>query len=179
MAEKINFRVFWHEAGIKALVLAAICIAYFLIEATLSGVGTTWAGLLKTALQVLKIYACIVLLRRFMYDFKQAYPKAQRVDLRKYGYMVGLLSALVISAAMMAYYQWHPELISQAMDAAVSALPQMDRNTIEAMEMMENNFPQIIFFSNLVYCTLCGVVFSSIIASRLISSNPFEESEEE
>lgn len=119
-------------------------------------------------------------MRMFMYRFKEAHGNVTRADLRKLGYTIGILSGIVLSAAMMAYYQWNPEVIRTAMDTAIGAMSQnLDRNSLAVLETMENNFPQLIFFSNLFYCTLWAFALSAILASKLIGNNPFESDEEE
>lgn len=180
MKERITFKTIWHESGISALILAALCIAYFLIEAALANYGATWAGIVKTLLQIGKIYGCIVLMRLFMYRFKEAHANVSRADLRKLGYTIGILSGIILSAVMMAYYQWNPDVISTALDTAIGAMSQnLDRNSLDMLESMEENFPQMIFFSNLFYCCLWAFALSAILASKLIGNNPFESDEEE
>lgn len=178
MSSKITFKTIWHEAGISALVLAAVCSAYFILEASLSGTEAAWAGILKTLAQIAKIAGVIVLMRSYMYRFKQEHPDAQRADVRKLGYVMGLLSGLVLSAVMMAFYMWHPEVISNAIDQ-VMATPQfsqmMDRNALDAIEKIEGMFPQLVFTSNLIYCAIWAFVLPAILAPKIVSDNPFDE----
>lgn len=180
MSGKITFKTIWHESGISALVLAALCIAYFLLETQLVKVGAGWAGIVKTILQIGKIVGCIWLMRFFMYRFKNAHKGIDRRTLRHYGYTVGILSGIVLSAVVMAYYQWNPDVVRNAIDTTVASMSQaLDRNALDAIEGVENNFPRIVFFSNAFYCALWAVILSAILATKLIGDNPFEEDSEE
>ena len=49
----------------------------------------------------------------------------------------------------------------------------MDSNTINALDKVEAIMPQMIFFSNLIYCFLYGTVLSAILSRNIPPRNPF------
>lgn len=180
MDRKISFKTIWHEAGISALVLTAVCVAQFLLEASLSGSGATWAAVLNTAAKVAKIFLCVYLVRLYMYRFHKEYTEAERGDVRRLGTTICLLSAAILSAVMMAYYMWHPEIFTQAMDSVMPQIAsKMDRNSLDALEKIESNFPQITFISNFIYCAIWAYILPAILAPRIVSSNPFDEEDDD
>ena len=68
----------------------------------------------------------------------------------------------------------NPDLISQQIDAAMKiAGSSMDSNTINALDKAEAIMPQVIFFSNLIYCFLYGTVLSAILSRNIPPRNPF------
>jgi hypothetical protein len=50
--------------------------------------------------------------------------------------------------------------------------PFMDSNTSAAMEKSMQNFPQMTFFSNLIYCFGYGTILSYIISRYIPSNDP-------
>lgn len=180
MSEKIRIKTIWHEAGISALILSAICCAYFLINNFLEGTNTAmWKQMLSFVLDAAKIFACIYFMRLFMYRFKQDYPGADRSDLRRLGFMIGILSGFIYSALTMAYLLWNPETTQAAIDTVISSMGQsMDRNTLNVMDSVLDKLPQITFISNFIYCTLWAWILPAILAPRIISDNPFDDDKE-
>lgn len=181
MSEKIGFKTIWHEAGINALVLTALCMAYTLIVNALTGVSqASWARIVSNLLMAAKIAGCIMLVRHYMFKFKAAHSDAQRGDVRRYGTVLCLLSAFVLSALQMAYLIWNPETVQQAIDTVMSTMAQsLDRNQLNAIDEIMGKLPQLTFFGNLVYCSLWAVILPSILASQVVSDNPFDEDEED
>lgn len=180
MSEKIGIKTIWHEAGISALVLSAICCAYFLINNWINASdGAMWKSLLTFFLDAAKIFGCIYFMRLFMYRFKQDYPDADRSDLRRLGFMIGILSGFIYSALTMAYLLWNPETTQAAMDTVITAMGQsMDRNALNAIDSMMDKLPQITFISNFIYCILWAWILPAILAPRIISDNPFDDDKE-
>ncbi len=176
--EKITFKTIWHEAGISGLVLAAICSAYFVINTYAGQSDAAWLKGITFVAEVAKIWACIYLMRLYMTRFKAEYPGATHKDVFRLGLWMGVLSGIILAAVNMIYYTWNPEVVRTAMDTAIAALPQApDRNTLDIIEKMEGNFPQIAFVSNLLYCTLWAVILPAILAPGIANGNPFENEE--
>lgn len=170
----------WHEAGINALVLTAICIAYTLINNALAAYQSVWIGLLTFLLEAGKIFGCIYFMRLFMYRFKENHKAATRTEVRRYGTIIGLLSGLLFSALTMIYLIWNPESTQEAINSAMAALEdQMDRNSLIVMDTIIEYLPQITFVSNFIYCALWAYILPSILAPKLVSDNPFDSDEED
>lgn len=176
MNERIGFKTIWHSAAIPGLVLAAVSTAYMLISQGLASHPGVLTSVASTALNIVKIVACIWLMRYYMTRFYREENGAGTKDLRRFGTMTALLSALVFSACSMAYYMWNPEIISEAIDEFIKATGQsLDRNAMTVLDTFKENAPRLIFFSQLIYCFLFGWILSGILAPRIANPNPFAE----
>ena len=49
----------------------------------------------------------------------------------------------------------------------------LDSNSMAMLEKMEDAYPQIAFFSNLIYCFLYGTVLSAILSRNIPTRDPF------
>lgn len=177
MNKTATFKDLFHQAGIAGLVLTPLCVVEFLFSNATVGSEQAWMGIVGTLLKIVKIAGCIWILRYYMAQFKAAYPGSTRAQVRLMGVFSGFLSALILGALSMAYYEWHPEIVRETMDAFYQIYQQMNMLTKEVkdvLRMFEANFPHIMFWSELIRCTLIGWIFSAILASRIAPSNPFE-----
>lgn len=177
MNKTATFKDLFHQAGIAGLALTPLCAVEFLFSNATVGSEQAWMGIVGTLLKIVKIAGCIWILRYYMAQFKAAYPGSTRAQVRRMGVFSGFLSALILGALSMAYYEWHPEVIKTAMDTAYQLYQQtgsLTKEVKEGLEMIEANFPHIMFWSELFRCTIIGWIFSAILASRIAPSNPFE-----
>ena len=49
----------------------------------------------------------------------------------------------------------------------------LDSNSMSMLEKMEEDYPQISFFSTLIYCFLYGTVLSAILSRNIPERDPF------
>lgn len=179
MGEKIEFRTIWRSAGVPGVVLAAVSIAYMLANFYLTEAAFTGSAIVVFLLDLAKIVGCIWLMNLYLTRFKEDNDGATRRDLRRLGKWIAILSALIFSAAMMAFYQLHTEVIAEAMDSVMQIYgDSMDTNAMNQLEKMEGSYPQILFVSNFIYCSIFGWVLSAILSARIISDNPFDDDED-
>ena len=172
----------WESAGVAGLALGFVSIAYLALGQLLS-IGTPSVALsvlisiLSFILWAGKLVLCIFLMKYFMKKFCSAHPGCINQDSFKFGVCTALLSALIYSAAYFAFVSFiSPESIKESFDAAMSSYSSMmDSNSIAAIESMEENFPMIAFFSNLIYCFLFGTILSAILSRNIPSRDPFAE----
>lgn len=181
MSEKINFRTIWHSAGVSAIVLAAVSSAYFVFNQWLTTYSQAgWATIVNFIADLIKIVACIWLLRLYLYRFRQDNPSCDRRDLRRLGTTIAFLSALIYAAVSMAYFIWNPEVVETMFDTALASVQNLlDANSRNVLEYYRENFPKGVFVSQLLYCFFIGWVLTCILASRIISDNPFEDGSDE
>lgn len=177
MSEKIEFKAIWRAASLGGIVLAAVSIAYMLFNYKVSGSEAPSAlTILSFVLDLVKIVACIWLMRYFMWRFKQDFPEASKQDVRRVGTWIALLSAIIFAAANMMYFTINPEMIEETFNTILSsAKDALDHNAIASLDALKLNFPKYIFISQLIYCFLFGWVLSSILAPRIVPDNPFAE----
>ena len=116
----------------------------------------------------------------FMKRLAKSYDNVTNSTTFKFGTTVAACSALIFAAASLANVTIiNPDLISRQMEAVVQILgSKADSNTLAALGDMEESMPEIVFFSNLFYCFLYGVVLSLILSRRIPSNDPFANLEE-
>ncbi len=177
MTERKN--IILESAGRAGLVLGGVSILYMLctmLTGKLAGNGTG-AAFLTTALNgvlwLVKFGACIYLMRYFMLRYSQADPSADNSRVFQFGTLTALLSALLYSAAYLAYTSFlAPDVFDEAFDM-IRENPMMDANSLAAIEEMAPKMPTISFFVNLVYCWLFGTVLAAIFSRNIPPQNPF------
>lgn len=174
MAQDINFKSLWTAAAIPGVVLAAISTAYLLANTYITMAAFPGSSALVFFLDLAKIVACIWLMRLYMKRFSTDFSDASASDLRHLGTLIAVLSALIFATASMAFYKYNPEIVGEAIDTVLGMYQdKLDSNSMNALDKMMENLPQLIFFSQFIYCTFYGWVLSAILAGRIIPSNPF------
>ena len=177
MSEQKN--KFFNEAGKAGLVLAAVAIAYLLINALLAKVTSMrfLVNLLGILLWAGKFALCIWLMVRFLRTFAAENDKDRSRTFR-YGMTIAACSALVYAGFYLLYVSYiAPDTFSKAIDTVAQAYSgMMTSEQIDQMVNMESSMPSISFFVNLIWCWLFGTIVSAI-ASRSICGydNPFED----
>ena len=170
--------------GKYGLVLGIISSVYLFVTQwmVMSDLPAALTMLLNTFLWVLKSGGCLLIMFSFLKRFSAEHPQAKRNVVFQAGMLLAILSALVYSAFSFAYTAYfYPEYIVEQMETVMQQLtPVMDSNTTAAMEKSMHNFPQMTFFSNLIYCFGYGTILSYIISryipgERLSSEQKNEE----
>lgn len=181
MKENITTGILLNKAGIAGIVLGLVSTAYIFIS---TGITSITSPVLNTLLTILlwtvKFVLCIWLMMFFMKRLAKSYDNVTNSTTFKFGTTVAACSALIFAAASLANVTIiNPDLISRQMEAVVQILgSKADSNTLAALGDMEESMPEIVFFSNLFYCFLYGVVLSLILSRRIPSNDPFANLEE-
>ena len=182
--EEITTRTRWNEAAIAGLALGGFTIVMQLLAGLAAkitgGVALAMlASVLKFVLWAVKLAGCIWLMRFFMLKLASKYSGVGNEDTRKFGMGVALLSALIVSAYVMASLSLtDPAEMQAAVDSALANYPMaIDSNTQYMMDKVMDKLPIIYFFVNLVYCFLFGTVVSAILSRNIPSRNPFDSPE--
>ena len=169
----------WEAAGRAGLVLGGICIAYVLLGllfTKMAGSGTAGiivGNILSMLIWAAKLVACIWLMKVFMVKFSKANPDADNSDTYRFGVKTAFLSALVYSAFYLLYVLFiNPDIFEESV-AMLADNPMFTSDMMDQVESMIPKMPAISFFSNLIYCTLFGVIVSAIFARNIPSRNPF------
>ncbi len=101
-----------------------------------------------------------------------------------YGVMVCLFSSIVCAVFSYAAYRWlFPDTIVEALDAARGILQQQNSpdEAFDALNMIEDNAPQLACASALIWGSLIGIIFSAILCRPASSFNEIsaDDGEEE
>ena len=180
MKEPVSRRILWNEAGKAGLVLGIVPIVYSLLATLLAklsgGVGVAMLlSVFKFLVWAAKFAGCIYLMKFFMTKFAEKYDGVDNKKSFRFGMAIAALSALIVAAfTLLQSTLLNPEEIQEAMQESISQYSSMlDSNSMSALDSMMNNMPQIMFFSNLIYCFLFGTVVSSILSRNIPSRDPF------
>lgn len=162
-------KTLWNEAGIAALVLGAVPMAYLYLSGIVGSVVSVFLWLVK-------FVACIWLMYFFLKKFGEKHTEADRSDIFRFGMITALLSALLYSAFSLADMLFiNPDSISEAIDTALENYSSMmDDNAREEIDRILPKIPAISFFTSLIYCWLFGTVLSAIFSRNIRPDNPFE-----
>ncbi len=179
MKENLTKGILWNRAATAGVALGLVSSAYLYLTQSLSGASSVWMTILNFLLWGIKFAGCIWLMMFFM---KRLVSKYNVVDNRatfRFGAITALCSSLIFSAFALANVLIiNPGLISETMETAMQAYGSMlDSNSLAVLDRMEDMMPQMIFFSNLVYCSIYGIILSLILSRGIPSKNPFADSD--
>ena len=176
MNEKLTRGEIWNSAAVAGLVLGAVSSAYMFITQYLSGLGASiWISGFSLVLWGVKLLLCVWLMMHFMKSFAARYENADNAAVFRFGMITALCSALIFSAVSLANVLIiNPDLIHEQIDAALKIYgSSLDSNSLNALDTVESIMPQVMFFSNLVYCFLYGTVLSAVLSRNIPPRDPF------
>lgn len=158
------------SASLDGLMLALVTI----VCSVISSLGVS-GGFLGVLIWIIKLVATIWVLLYFMkkYSLKHAsiYGETTYNQAFGYGFLVSLLSAVVIACFMyLSVTVLFPNSVSDAMQMVQDKIEQqgsMGEEQENAIGAVMNNLPAILTFGMLIWCTICGLIASSIIASSV------------
>ncbi len=171
-------KIFWTEAMTAGLVLGGVSSAYLLIQWLISllpsaKVVQVIASVAGIFLWIFKFWACIHLMKVLLKNHSANNPEAVNADVFRFGVAAAFLSAIIYSAAYLAYMVFlAPDVISTFVDMMKES-PMLDSNSLAMIDAMVPKMPTICFFVNLIYCTLFGTVVAAIQSRNIPSANPF------
>ncbi len=180
MADLSLNRKLWDSAGKAGAVLGAVSIAYLVITTFMAGKGGVLGGIGGAVLALLlwgvKFAACIYLMKFFMLRYCAGDSEATSRETFRFGRRTALLSALLYSAFVLAFYTLiAPDALASNLDMVISSYSSMlDSNALNQLEQLQNDLPRWMFFSNLIYCYLFGTLVSFFLSRNIPSSDPFD-----
>ncbi|MCI1719457.1 MAG: DUF4199 domain-containing protein [Bacteroidales bacterium] len=159
------------SASLDGLLLALITI----VCSVINSLGVS-GGFLGVIIWIVKIVATIWVLLYFMkrYSLRRAsiYGETTYNQAFSYGFLVSLLSAVVIACFMyLSVTVLFPNTESDTMQKVQDAMAQqgssMNEEQENAINAVMNNLPMILTFGMLIWCTIFGLIVSAIIASSV------------
>ena len=151
MNQNLNIKTLWSKAGTAGAVLGAVSGIFIFLRA--DSISAPMASMaVSFILWLVKFILCIWLMMFFMKKLCSEFGEATNADTFKFGMATALLSALIYSAISLANILFiSPDLFSEQMSAAIQTYSSMlDSNSMAMLEKMEDSYPQISFFSNLI-----------------------------
>ena len=112
-----------------------------------------------------------------MTKFAHENRDADKKQIFKMGVAAALLSALVYSGIYLANMQYiSADYYNQIIDTCVQEMSaNLDSNSMTSLNKLLPMLPQILFFSNFVYCFLFGTILSAILSRKVVAQDPFNE----
>ncbi len=164
-------------ASVAGLALGAVSTAYFFITQYLPQLISSPVSVaaIDTLLWGAKFAGCILLMRLFMLRMVQRESGVTSSQTFRLGVYAAIFSALIYSAADLAYILYiNPNAITEAFDLIQSQYSSLfDSNTLTAMDSMKEKMPEYTFFSNFLYCSVYGILLSSILSRYTPPRDPF------
>ena len=155
----------WNEAGKGALYLGGLSVLCLSLKevSALSG-----SNFLMTAasiiLWVVEFFGCILLMKRFMLDFRDKYEGVQMADTARLGRRMALLSGLLLASAQALFIMQMPQEEMNALVDQLSTAMSMGAAEREAMDGVLPRLPVFTFVFQWLYCFLYGTVLASILS---------------
>lgn len=175
---------FWNLSAKAGFTLGGISILYLAYTALVSAINSNNVAvsviftILNIVLWAAKLFACFFLLKGFLESYRKTRTDSS-ASVFKFGMFVAALSALVYSAAYLAYVLFvAPDTFNEIMDMILTSTL-YDSNTKAAMQEMIPKLPAISFFSNFIWCFLYGTILSAFLSKGTRQSNPFENGQQQ
>lgn len=172
-----NRKLIWSDASLPGLVLGAIPVAYFLLGILITKMPAGLLQGLSSALAwIAKFVGCIWLFRFYMKRFASDREDATNSDTMRFGIAMALYSAFIVALFQFLYCSViNPEYLSEAIETALREIgPQLDSNSLNAINDMMPSLPKLSFISNFIWCFIFGAVLSAIFSRKIPSTNPFD-----
>lgn len=163
----------WSSAALNGLMLALITIIYSLIQTVFEP-----NKIVSTLLWIIKLAGCIYLLYYFMKQYSKQFQQITYGQSFQYGFLVSFFSSIVCAGfTFLSMTLIFPDSIDKVIEqmSTVMASGNYTSEQEETMNAIIPKLPQIILFFGLIYYTIVGVVFSSIIASMTKKIDPFAD----
>lgn len=168
---------FINEAGKYGLILAAVAILYFLLNAFLGKIenGGFLMSLLGIVLWAAKFSLCIWLMFRFLRAFAAGHDYDRSLTFR-FGMVVSLCSSLVYAGFYLLYVSvLDPGFFSGVFDSVAQVYSSLlTSEEMDRLMNMESSMPTTSFFVNFIWCSFVGIIISAVAAGKICGSDdPF------
>ena len=174
MKRKMDSNAMWNEAGKGALYLGGLSVLCLSLKevSALSG-----SNFLITAasviLWVVEFFGCILLMKRFMLDFRDKFEGVQMADTARLGRRMALLSGLLLASAQALFIMQMPQEEMNTMVDQLSAAMSLGSSEREAMDGVLAKLPVYTFVFQWLYCFLYGTVLASILSRYIFMQEVF------
>ena len=161
----------WNTAGVAGLALGAVSTAYMFVTQYLGivKISAILSSILTLVLWCAKFGGCIWLMAFFMKRFAIQNNISDNKTIHKMGVLTAVLSAFVFAGAALANVSIiSAEMFNEQYQALIQQMaPSMDSNSMNMIDEVIEKMPYITFFSNLIYCSVYGIVLSSILSRNI------------
>ncbi|MGN1232571.1 MAG: DUF4199 domain-containing protein [Candidatus Cryptobacteroides sp.] len=178
MAANIDRRTMWNEGAGYGMILGVVSgVFIFLNMGTAALAENGGAGLkmlavaLNAGLWLVKFLACLWLMRFFMLKFVAGHKGADNRQSFRLGVIVAMTSAVVYSGInLLNICVISPGTVEEAIKTMMdsfSSMPGFSDSDMASIERSMGMYPQIAFFSNLIYCFIYGAIVAKIFSTGI------------
>jgi hypothetical protein len=174
MKRKLDSNAVWNEAGKGALYLgglSVLCLSLKEVSALSSSNFLITAA--SAILWVVEFFGCILLMKRFMLDFRDKYEGVQMADTARLGRRMALLSGLLLASAQALFIMQMPQEDMNTLMDQLSTAMSMGSSEREAMDGVLAKLPVYTFVFQWLYCFLYGTVLASILSRYIFMQEVF------
>ena len=176
----------WNEGAEYGMILGlATGVFIFLNMGTAALAENGGAGLkmlavaLNAGLWLVKFLGCLWLMRFFMLKFAAGHRGVDNRQSFRLGLIVALTSAVVYSGIkLLNICVISPDAVEEAVKVAmdsVRSMPGISDSDLVSIERSMGMYPQIDFFSNLIYCFIYGAIVAKIFSAGIPPRDIFAE----
>ena len=174
MKRKLDSNAVWNEAGKGALYLgglSVLCLSLKEVSALSSSNFLITAA--SVILWVVEFFGCILLMKRFMLDFRDKFEGVQMADTARLGRRMALLSGLLLASAQALFIMQMPQEDRNTLMDQLSTAMSMGSSEREAMDGVLAKLPVYTFVFQWLYCFLYGTVLASILSRYIFMQEVF------
>lgn len=172
-------KTLWRIAGTDGLKLGLVSSAYMFLTVMLekADINPVLNSVLTFILWGAKFAGCILLMKYAMVRFVKTDSGISNGDTFRLGTAAALLSAFVFSVFSYANVTIiSADLYAEQLNTLMQQMaPLMDSNSLNLMDRYIERFPEMTFFSNLIYCFLFGTILSAILSRNIPEKDPFAD----
>lgn len=169
-------KILWNKAAKNGLVLGLFtAVCRILSQGISQSDASTGTVVLNATIWLVQTGGCIWIMKFLMERLVGQFDGVDNRDTARYGRLLALTSSLIFAACMLFYVVLlAPGTVSEQMDLIYKLYGQyMDENMRASLKSIENNYPQIMFFSTWLYSWLYGIVLSAILSISIPRKAPF------
>lgn len=171
---KMDNKVLWSLAAKNALILSLVTILADLVSA----VFTLPAGV-GIVISIVKLIAVIWILYYFMKQYASEQSFVSYHESFKFGFILCFCSAFVCTVfSMLLYFVIVPETISASAENMLAAFQAQNIDSGMDYDQLMKVLPTSMVIARMLWCTICGLIFSSILANYTKKGDVFSHQDD-
>ena len=173
---KPDSRTIWNEAGRVGFVFGGFSSLCLVLK---EGAGLTGSTFLIQAAAIIlwavEFFGCILLMKKYMLDFRDKYEGVSMVDTYRFGRRVGLLSGLILATVHAVILLKLPQETTSTLvnDLTAALNGKVGGITEDEVGRIVDRLPLYVFFVQWVYCFLYGSILSAIMSRYIFMQDIF------
>lgn len=175
---KLDNKALWNEAGRVGFVFGVFSSLCLVLKEAAGLTGSTF--LVQAAAIILwavEFFGCILLMKKYMLDFRDKFNDVTMQDTYRFGRRVALLSGLILAAVdaviIMKMPQETVENVVNELSTAISA--KLGGGYEDEIGRFVDRLPLYTFIGQWIYCFLYGSLLSAVMSRYIFLQNYFQD----